>query len=189
MPFNEIAEHRARTALKDNALEAAVTILMKTYGDEIYRFSQSMLNNAADAQDVLQTIFIQAYQGFDNFHGKSNFRTWLYAIARNRCLDHLKKNRRLNKRVEFVEVVPDQLDPINSDLNDSNDPRVAEILRRCLSHLSKNVRTAVLLRFQSDYSYEEAAHIVREKAGTLQARVTRALPALRRCVEEHGLVL
>ena len=52
MPFNEIAEHRARTALKDNASEIAVSILMKTYGDEIYRFCQSMLNNGADAQDV-----------------------------------------------------------------------------------------------------------------------------------------
>ena len=108
MAYNEIAEHKTQLALNKNDYETAISLLMQTYGDDIFRFCQSMLNNSADAQDVLQTVFIQAFEGFSGFKGNSNFRTWLYSIARHRCLDHLKKNRRLKQRVEFVDEVPEQ---------------------------------------------------------------------------------
>lgn len=187
MAFNEIAEHKARIALKRNASEQAISILMKTYGDELFRFCNSILSNRADAQDVLQTVFIQAHQGFEKFRGESNFRTWLYTISRNRCFDYLKAKRRLANRVEFVEIIPDQVSQSHS--GDDNDHILSEVLRRCLSKLSTSSRTAVFLRFQSEHSYQEAATIVQEKAGTLQARVARALPLLRRCVEESGVTL
>jgi DNA-directed RNA polymerase specialized sigma24 family protein len=61
-----------------------------------------------------------------------------------------------------------------------------EALRRCLGELSPHVRTAVLLRFQEGFSYEEMARAVRERAPALQARVARALPVLRRCLEGRG---
>ena len=189
MAYNEIAERQALIALKEQAYEKAVTILMKTYGDDIFRFCQSMLNNKADAQDVLQVVFIQAYQGLEKFHGNSNFRTWLYSITRNRCLDHLKKGRRLLKRVDFVDELPEPTLQVHQDQRDQQDPFINEILRHCLGELSNSARTAILLRFQSEHSYEEAALVVQEKAGTLQARVARALPVLRRCVEGHGVAL
>ena len=184
MAYNEIAEHKAQLALIENDNETAVTVLMQTYGNDIYRFCRSMLNNSADAQDVLQTVFIQAFNGFSKFRGNSNFRTWLYSIARNRCLDHIKKNRRLNQRVRFVDELPEQVVQ-----EDAYDPFMSKIIRQCLAKLSAKVRTAILLRFQSGHSYEEAAIVVQEKAGTLQARVARALPTLRRCIEDNGIVL
>ena len=162
---------------------------MQTYGDDIFRFCQSMLNNSADAQDVLQTVFIQAFNGFSKFKGNSKFRTWLYSIARNRCLDHIKMNRRLKQRVEFVDELPEQAVQESQVQENANDPFMSEILRRCLAKLSASVRAAILLRFQSGYTYEEAATVVQAKAGTLQARVARALPTLRRCIEEHGIAL
>lgn len=187
MAFNEIAEHKARNALKRNRSEEVISILMNTYGDELFRFCNSMLNNSADAQDVLQTVFIQAHQGVEKFRGESKFRTWLYTISRNRCLDHLKAKRRLADRVEFVETIPDKT-PVPHGIEDG-DFMLHDALRRCLAKLSASVRTAVLLRFQTEHSYEEAACIVQENAGTLQARVARALPVLRRCVEDNGVIL
>ncbi len=188
MPYNEVAEHKAHLAIKEQAFGNAVTVLMSAYGNDIFRFCFSILNNQDDAQDSLQNVFIQAHRGLSEFQGNSNFRTWLYAIARNRCLDLIKKNRRLNKRVEFVNVVPEHV-LFSSNDEDKDDHFVNEILRRCLSKLSSSVKTAILLRFQSECSYKEAASIVQEEAGTLQARVTRALPQLRRCVEENGVTL
>ena len=189
MAYNEIAERKTRLALENKDNEKAISILMQTYGDEIFRFCKSMLNNSTDAQDVLQTVFIQAFDGFSKFKGNSNFRTWLYSIARHRCLDHIKKSKRLKQRVEFVDEVPEQSTQKMAEPTEGHDPFMSEILRRCLNKLSNSVRTALLLRFQSGHSYKEAAAVVNEKAGTLQARVARALPTLRRCVEEHGIVL
>ncbi len=188
MPLNEIAERKAQQALKNQALEDVVSILMKSYGDEIYRFCKSMLNNASDAQDVLQTVFVQAFQGLGKFESKSSFRTWLYVIARNRCLDEIKKAKRFDARVEFTDQLP-EVSSADESTNTSSDPLMSEVLRRCMEKLSDAVRAAILLRFQSEHSYEEAAVILQEKAGTLQARVARAMPTLRRCVEDNGVRL
>ena len=56
-----------------------------------------------------------------------------------------------------------------------------------MSRLSDKIRDTLLLRFKSGRSYEEMSDILGEKAATLQARVARALPALRRCLEENGV--
>ena len=189
MAYDEIAERRALTALQSGALETALTILMKAYGDDIFRFCQSLLNNATDAQDVLQQVFLQAFKNLKGFKEQSTLRTWLYSIARNKCLDHIKKSQRLEKRIEFVDDAPERSAPSEPDANDSNDHLAADILQRCLDRLSVSAKTAVVLRFHSDYSYQEAAEMLNEKAGTLQARVARALPVLRRCVEENGVQL
>lgn len=189
MAFNEIAEKKALNALNNNALEDTLTVLMKAYGDDIFRFCKSMLNNSADAQDVLQQVFVHAFEGLSTFHGDSRFRTWLYAIARNRCLDLIKKNHRLHQRLEFVDQTPEQVIEGHDSAEYAKDHLSDGILQRCLNKLSSSVRMAILLRFQSELSYEEASDIVQEKAGTLQARVTRALPLLRQCVEENGVAL
>jgi len=193
MPYNEIAEHKATLALKQNDFETAVTVLMNTYGTDIFRFCHSMLNNTSDAQDVLQTVFLQAFKALDKFAGDSTFRTWLYAIARNRCLDHLKKNKRLHARVEFTDDVPepdpDEVSAKSRSNTASFDPFLSKVLLDCMEKLSGPVRSAILMRFQSEHSYEEAANVLQEKAGTLQARVARALPTLRKCIEDNGVTL
>lgn len=189
MPLNEIAEQQAQRALKTRVHQEVVSILMKAYGDELYRFCQSMLNNPSDAQDVLQITFVQAFKGLAKFESKSSFRTWLYVIARNRCLDEIKKAKRFDARVEFTDEVPEPTDLRSKSSELEGDPFMQEVLRKCMAKLSDSVRAALLLRFQSEHSYEEAGAILQEKAGTLQARVARALPALKRCVEENGVTL
>ena len=177
-------EKRALDALHKRKRSVTLEILMAAYGDEIFRYCLGMLGVDADAQDVLQLTYIQAFEGLDQFGEDSSFRTWLYAIARNRCLDRLKMDRRRNARVVFSSSPPD-----SEYEGKPSDPREAAILQQCLEQLSQSARTAVLLRYQSDLSYPEVADIVQDKAGTIQARVARALPVLKACVEEHGLTL
>jgi len=189
MQANDIAELTAKKALNKKAYEEVISILMKTYGNEIYRFCVSMLNNSSDAHDVLQNVFIQAFKALKKFESKSSFRTWLYVIARNRCLDEIKKRKRFDARIDFVDELPDSAgepEPLG-DIGD--DPFITKVLRDCLGKLSSSVRTALILRFQSGHSYAEAASVLDEKAGTLQARVSRALPVLRECVENNGVTL
>jgi len=60
-------------------------------------------------------------------------------------------------------------------------------LMECLRKLAPNIRSAVLLRFQDEISYQEMSQICLEKPATLQARVVRALPVLRQCLEQGGV--
>ncbi len=186
MPLDDLVEQTAKNALAKGQQHEALTCLMRAYGDEIFRFCVSQLASRSDAQDVLQTVFVQAYQGLEKFEGKSAFRTWLFAIARHRCLDHIKIARRRQARVEFVDEVPEPPPDIDAT---PTDPQLTRALRRCLDALPESVRTVVLLRFQAGFSYAELAQQSKEKAGTLQARVVRALPTLRRCLEAGGVTL
>jgi RNA polymerase sigma-70 factor (ECF subfamily) len=62
---------------------------------------------------------------------------------------------------------------------------LSEALLTCLEELREEVRTVLLLRFQQGFTFEELAVVCRERPGTLQAKVTRALPMLRACIENR----
>jgi RNA polymerase sigma factor (sigma-70 family) len=180
------AEQEARDAVARGDREGALAILLRTYGSPLYRFCLQMVADPDLAQDVHQTTFIQAFEGLAGFGGRASFRAWLYAIARHRCLDALKIARRREKRFALTGELPEKPRPgEEADVRLSEKDRNAA-LRRCLRELAPHVRTAVLLRFQESLSYEQIARICRERAPTLQARVARALPVLRRCLEGQG---
>ena len=131
-------------------------------------------------------MFLQSYQALDRFARRSSLRTWLYGIARHRCLDAIRKRKldesRFEARAELSETAADPATP-EEDLVSRQNRR---ILERCLHKLKPAVRVAVLLRFQECFSYEDMSRICGERAATLQARVARAMPVLRRCLSARG---
>jgi RNA polymerase sigma-70 factor (ECF subfamily) len=170
--------------IADGAHDRALRLLMQRHGAAIYRFCREALRDAALADDVHQQVFVEAYRDLGRFAGRSNVRTWLYAIARHRALDAAKSRRRWAGRFKNPND-QDVGDPRPSADAHIDDARLREALAACLDELGEHVRTAVLLRYQQGFSYEDMAGVCREKAGTLQARVTRALPVLRECIEKR----
>ncbi len=159
---------------------------MDSYGNQIYRFCRQMLSDGEMARDVHQMTFVQAYESLGGFKGKSSLRTWVFSIARNRCLDALKMTRRRERRISLVEELPETAADTHTD------PEVfkgdlRQRLMECVGKLAPHIRSAVLLRFQEERSYQEMSQISSEKPATLQARVVRALPVLRRCLERAGV--
>lgn len=179
-------EADALSALDRGDREGALTLLMDAYGTALYRFCRQMVD-AELADDVHQLTFVHAFEGFERFARGSSLRTWLFSIARHRCLDALKTSRRRCARFEAADVLPERPDPAPPA-----DDRVAahgllRALRRCLAQLPPSHRSAVLLRFQASLSYPDISAAVGEHPATLQARVARALPVLRRCLERQGV--
>ena len=160
---------------------------MRAYGTAVYRYCRQMVGEDDLAQEVHQMTFVQAHEGLPKFARRSSLRTWLFGIARHRCLDLLKMSRRRQRRFEPLEAAPEPPEPGGSVEERLAGRSVARALGRCLGGLAPQVRTAVLLRFQQGLSYPEIARLSDEKAPALQVRVARALPALRRCLEEKGM--
>ncbi|HEX9731227.1 MAG TPA: RNA polymerase sigma factor [Thermoanaerobaculia bacterium] len=180
-------ERRALAALDRADPRAALAVLMEAYGTPLYRFCRQLVGDDALAEDVLQMTFVQAHDGLPRFARRSSLSTWLFGIARHRCLDALKAARRRRARFQLVADPPEA-----PDGGAAADERLAArslrgALRRCLDKLAPAVRTAVLLRFQEDLSYPEMALVCGARPPALQARVARALPALRRCLESEGV--
>jgi RNA polymerase sigma factor (sigma-70 family) len=182
-------EHEARLALEAGDRRHALEVLLGLYGKAIYGYCRRMVRDPDLADDLLQTTFLQAYDSFPGFDGRSTLRTWLFGIAHHRCLDALKSRQRWWRRVDPLEEIQD-VPEASGRLEDqavADDTR--RVLETCLERLSPQVRAAVVLRFREGYSYVEMADLSGERAPTLQARVVRALPLLRRCVERKGLTL
>jgi RNA polymerase sigma-70 factor (ECF subfamily) len=159
---------------------------MECYGDEIYRHCRQVMGNDALAADVHQTVFVQAFRDLARFGGRSSFRTWLYAIARNRCLDALKVQKR--RRWRFLQGVdtsdrPDTRPSAPTRLESHSE---SQAMDAALDSLKPEIRIAVLLRYREEMSYEEMAEVCGEKAATLQARVQRALPKLKEALQKSG---
>lgn len=163
---------------------AALTALMKRHGVAVYRYCREELHDRTLADDVHQQIFIQAHRDLGRFAGRSTLRTWLFAIARHRVLDAAKSRRRAQAHIEEDDSAdtPDPTPPPDERLDDA---RLRYALIACLRELGEHVRGALILRFQQGFTFEELSAIFREKPGTLQARVMRALPLLRTCIEQR----
>lgn len=165
-------------------MTGALRQLMQRHGTAVYRYCREALRDAALADDVQQQVFIEVFRDLRKFNGRSSVRTWLFAIARHRVLDAAKARRRAQSHLDATDgaAVPD---PRPSPGETIDDARLREALLTCLQKLRAQVRTVLLLRFQQGFSFEDMAVVCRERPGTLQAQVTRALPVLRACIENR----
>jgi RNA polymerase sigma-70 factor (ECF subfamily) len=183
------SEAAVREALSRGDRKQALTLLMGLYGTGVYNYCRHMLRDAALADDVHQTTFVQAYTDFGRFGGRSSLRSWLQGIARHRCLDMLKMRRREEKHVEHPDTAPDVPSAEQSAEEQLQVGFISKHLAHCLGELSEEVRDAVVLRYIEQLSYEDMAKLTGTRAATLQMRVARAMKGLRRCVEALGVTL
>jgi RNA polymerase sigma factor (sigma-70 family) len=183
------ADAGARAALERGDRSGAIDLLAALHGKAIYRYCYRLVLDMTLAEDILQTTFLQAFRDLDTFDDRSSFRTWLFGIARHRCLDALKKRRRWQRRFEPLKDAPEpEDDSLRGEENALSRER-REALKACLQQLEAHVRDAVLLRYMHDFSYPQMAALSHERPPALQARVARAMPALRRCMENKGVRL
>jgi len=177
-----------RGALDRGDHRAALRVLMMEHGSAIFGFCVRMVQNPTLGADVHQQVFEEAYRDLGKLQRSERARSWLFGIANHRCLDAIKARRRAEKR--FVGD-PDGLSDVADEPQEpgahADAPTMAKALDECIRALSAEARMAVLLRFQEELTYEEMGRMCRENATTLQARVTRALPLLRRCLEGKGI--
>jgi RNA polymerase sigma factor (sigma-70 family) len=181
------SETAVRDALARGDRKRALTLLMGLYGKTVYNYCRHMVRNDADADEVHQTTFAQAYSDFGHYRGQSSLRNWLQSIARHRCLDFLKMKRRENKHLEHPETTPDVESNEASAEDHLHIGSIGKHLAHCLDKLDDEVRDAILLRFMEQMSYEEMAKVTGTRAATLQMRVTRAMTGLRKCLEASGV--
>jgi RNA polymerase sigma-70 factor (ECF subfamily) len=168
-------------ALRAGDRRRALILMMDRYGAAVLRFGYGLSGDRQVAEEVRQQVFVEAHRDMDRFAGRSSLQTWLFGITRHRCLDAAKARNRWNNRFKNeVDEEPAAEHDAGSELDKS---RLASVLAGCLDKLAPAAREAVALRYQQELSYEQAAAITREQAGTLQQRVARAMPVLRKCVE------
>lgn len=166
---------------------AAVVDLMRAHGSAVLGFCIRILGDRALAEEVRQQTFLEAFRDFDGFQQRASRRAWLFGIASHRCLDALRDRRRSTWMELDDDAVTNTHDPGDGPSERLEHAQRTAALEECLKSLSPEVRMTVLLRFQTELTYEELAPHLATRADALQMRVTRALPKLRECMQSKGV--
>lgn len=174
---------QAREAVERGDHRAALVLLMDAHGPAILRYCERMVGDLERARDLRQVVFVQAFQGMHGFAGRSSLRSWLFGIARHRCLDEIKARGR--RRDVLCEEPEGEAAP--AETGEERAWLVHATIVRCLRGLEVRVRDAVLLRLQDGFTFPELEAMLEERAGTIEARVRRGSQRLRQCLDRHGV--
>src|SRR5262245_45189520 len=159
---------------------AAFGQIVGAYQDRLYNSLLRVLGSAEDARDVVQDAFVQAFLKLDSFRGSSAFYTWLYRIAFNLAMSHMRRER---KTVSLDRVKAGSGDePGDGQPTPAGDLLRTErvtLVHAALAELSGEYRQILVLRELEGCRYEEIAEILELPVGTVRSRLFRARLQLR----------
>lgn len=153
--------------------------LILKYRERVFGVIYNMTSNREDAADLTQDAFIKAFQSINRFQGQSSFFTWLYRIAINSTLTHLRKNRlrtffSLEKVDENDRQSAEVIEALTDTTGAERDTFVRELqerLNEALQKLSIKHRTVVTLFEIDGLSHQEIAEIMKCSVGTVRSRL------------------
>lgn len=154
--------------------EFAFVSLYNRYKDSVYAFCVKMLLNKELAQDVVQDTFLRVYENRERLLKTDSFKAWLFTIARNQCLNQLRRN---NWQVPFDPemVLPRHLNRAKStpamELEKSEKIR---LVNHFLSELKADYREVIILREYQNMTYEEIAAVTRSTLSAVKSRLFKA---------------
>ena len=161
--------------------QTAFRELFERYNRRVFAVAFGVVKNQEDALDVVQEAFIKVHKHIGGFQGTSSFYTWLYRIAMNLAIDHVRRRRKV---VEFDETIKKEdasgdgtLLPRLANENPSKTlikKELTERLEAALEELPEYHRAVILLREVEGMSYEEMAQVLNVPKGTIMSRLFHA---------------
>ncbi|HEX9380416.1 MAG TPA: sigma-70 family RNA polymerase sigma factor [Gaiellaceae bacterium] len=143
---------------------------------DVYRYALAVMRNPADAEDVTQTTFLNAYRSYiEKGNRPEKPQNWLIAIAHNVCRQRFRQSARRPAEVSFEDDIADTI-------ADEDTPS-GEDIRRALGHLAFNQRAALVMRELEGRSYAEIAEILDLSTSAVETLIFRARRALREQLE------
>jgi RNA polymerase sigma-70 factor (ECF subfamily) len=157
---------------------AAFDKLVVKYRERVFGVIYNMTSNREDTADLAQDAFIKAFQSIHRFQGQSSFFTWLYRIAVNSTLTHLRKTRlrsffsfeKIHEEDKNAEVLKQLTDKKGGD-RELFVKELQEKLNEAMQKLSIKHRTVVTLFEIDGLSHEEIAQIMECSVGTVRSRL------------------
>src|SRR5215468_231585 len=171
---------------------AALEVLMDRYASRVYRVARGITRTDADAEEVVQDVFLTMARKIDSFEGRAALGTWIYRIAANAALLK-RRGRRAELEVSLEEHFPTFKEDghregprpyLLADWSQTPEAELLEgearaVLARAIDQLPESYRAVLILRDVEDLSTEEVTEILGESISTVKSRLHRARMALR----------
>ncbi len=156
--------------------------IVEQHSRQLYAHIRSILLNHADTDDVLQNTFIKAWSGIDQFKEDSELSTWLFRIATNEALQHLRKQ----KKWRLILFRPETMESyqIENGLHcDGAD--IKQKLEQAMQKLTVQQRMVFSMKYLNEMKYTEIAAILKLKEGTLKAVYHNAVKKIEKYITEN----
>ena len=181
-------------ALAQQGKEAAYRELLLRYERPVFSLIFRMVRDREMAEDLAQETFVKVLNNIDRYSPDFKFSSWLFKIANNLTIDHLRR-----RRVDTISIegAPDAVTAESakatsisivagdeSPLAELESRELGQSIERAIANLRPEYRACILLRHVEDRSYEEIAEIVKLALGTVKTYIHRARHELRAALDE-----
>ncbi|WP_054950951.1 RNA polymerase sigma factor SigW [Numidum massiliense] len=166
--------------------ETAFIGIVEQYKDKIYYLSLRMLRSAQDAEEIAQETFLRVYKNLDRFDPQRKFSTWIYRIATNLCIDHIRKRK---AHYSLDDSIGDDDGEDWYSRQESSEPTPEESLmslelrtkvKDAIEELPAHYKAAIVLRYFHDMTLAEIGEVLSLPVSTVKTRVHRARESLRK---------
>lgn len=162
---------------------SAFEMLFDRHRDLVYRFAYQMAPRRDDAEDMVQEVFVRAYQNLHRYRDEAKFTTWILRIATNLGTDRARMYTRRNKleqqeaagALTWMTIGSDTENPIHN----LEQEKLKELLRNAIAELPEHHRNAIVFRDIQEMDYQDIAEFFKCSVGGAKLRVLRARRALR----------
>lgn len=157
--------------------------LIKKYERLIYSICYRMFNNAEDAKDISQEVFLKVYKNMERAIGKGSFKSWICTVTNNACIDQLRKTKKtisldapVNDDEKLKREVVDS-DPLPEEKLINSEKK--EVIQRAIDKLPPDYKSIIILRDVNNLSYDEISEILEINIGTVKSRISRSRKKLK----------
>jgi RNA polymerase sigma-70 factor (ECF subfamily) len=170
--------------------------LVTQYERRVYSIAFGFVRNREDALDLTQDVFVKVFRNLDGFQGASSFYTWLYRIAVNVCIDHIRRKKRRREDTDYDDTLAhdnaaEMETPVVSSSTGISPSRLVvnkelgSKISDSLEKLSDAHKEILLLREVEGLSYEELAEVLHIPKGTVMSRLFHARANLQKRLVDY----
>lgn len=160
----------------------AFGMLVDKYQSQLLHFTWSILGDKDEAKDVTQDSFLRAYLRIQSFDLEKSFKTWLYTIAHNRCVDKIREKQSM---IRFVRKAQSDQSFSRKSYNPEKRLEDSQHFLTILRTLNKNERTALSLKLNEGYLSREIAEILGCKESTVRVYILNAKRKVKKYLEKN----
>lgn len=183
-------EHRRSLSRIANGEADGLRQLYDAFSTRVYNTAVSYVQDASDAEEVTQDVFVEIWRGATKFGGSSAVSTWIYRITVNRSLDVLRHRRRKKRTAVLLRLFDPKSGKPEYDIPDFLHPGImmerqedSKLLFAAIDGLQVQQKTAFILRHVENLSQKEVAEVMKLSVGAVEQLLQRAKGNLRKMIE------
>ena len=162
--------------------------IIRRYEEKLSHYLRKFLSDRDDIEDILQVVFIKAYKNLYGFDINKKFSSWVYRIAHNEAINHLKRYK--NRRISLDDVEYKLIDE-RADIKSKMDRMfLKKDMEKVIGNLDIKYRDPIVLFYFEDMSYEEISDVLRIPKNTVGTLILRGKNLIKEYLEEinkkHG---